>query len=284
MTTYQTKEELREIYGEQLVRQGFRPETDADGDLAFRFEGGSYCILLSPDDPNYVAILMPGIWRFDAADEPARARDVALRVMMQYKVIKVAVYRDAVSLVVEMFLPRQEDLDLVLMRSLRLLQETSHTFHNVMREGVAAKHSRDERDEALGPRGRQALTMGGHVTIDRPSFPEDPVTDAFERHLLRWIEEDLKLRPVCHAGSNAIFWRIDIEGKPVDIGIVGRLRHPTTELRDGVDWILRVEEEEPADFIAGIERWLGVPARVRRQLAREKIRVQFASTDVPSPA
>lgn len=279
METQLTKDELTALYMTWLAADGFRPEIDKDGDVAFKYEGASLFIRPAVDDPQFHVIAMPGIWSIDSEAERARVRIAALKATAETKVVKVVVYNNSVWVLAELFLPKRECFKDIYERCLRALQAARRTFVQAMSE-PEPQPSRDTREEALGPRGAQTLTCGGHMTIDRPALPSDPATDAFEARLLGWLEQELKVKPICHAGSNALFWRVEFNGKTVDLGLVGRHRNHQTQLAPGVDWLLRIEESEPLDFIARIEQHFVDTERIRRRLRDGKIKIQFKSTEL----
>jgi hypothetical protein len=279
MPTQRTKEELQQIFMERLTADGFRPTLDADGDVAFKFEGGSFFIRPSADDPQFHLIALPGIWTIETEADRARARLAALKVTGDIKVAKVVIYMDAVWVTAELFLPAPEVLGDVYERCLRAILSARRSFADAMAR-EEPRPSRETRDEALGPRGGQSLTCAGALTIDRPVLSPDAVTDAFEAKFIAWLEGDLLLKPISHAGSGALFWRVAFHGKTVDIGLIGRLRCPGTPLAEGVDWILRIEEEEPTDFVALVEEQFARTDRVRRRMYDGKTRVQFKSTEL----
>jgi len=139
----------------------------------------------------------------------------------------------------------------------------------------------------FSPRGIYSLTHGGITIIEREPWGEDrlqdttdPLTDAFELSLLSWLQETVGVTPLSCVGTNAYFWEIDFEGQTVSLVVLGKMKNTATPPSSGVDWLLRVEEEEPLKFIPLLETCFQEGPRVKRKMEEGKIRTQFKSTDL----
>lgn len=136
---------LQELYLEYLRDEGFRPTTDSDGDVTFKFEGGLYFIHVLEDDPTYFRLVYPRFW----AIEDEAERDAALRaaslVSARKKGAKVFVEDDDTTASVELFLPNTEDFRRVFPRCLNVVQEATRAFRQRM---IEWREGRDVRRDA----------------------------------------------------------------------------------------------------------------------------------------
>lgn len=71
-----------------LVGEGFRPEIDSDGDIKFKYEGGTYYVI-NQEDSEYFQILFMSFWRIDGGAELGAAMLAATRANRETKVAKV---------------------------------------------------------------------------------------------------------------------------------------------------------------------------------------------------
>ena len=92
--------------------EGYRPTVDGDGDVSFKYEGGSYYIDIDTDDNTYFRLVFPNFWSLDDADERARGVMAADAATRRTNVAKVYTRQDGknVSAAVEMFLPAARGL------------------------------------------------------------------------------------------------------------------------------------------------------------------------------
>lgn len=60
-----TKNERVAGYMEFLVKEGYRPEIDQDGDVKFKREGRTYYIITDEKDEEYFRIVFPNFWSID---------------------------------------------------------------------------------------------------------------------------------------------------------------------------------------------------------------------------
>lgn len=107
----------------------------------------------------------------------------------------------------------------------------------------------------------------------------DPVADAFEDRLLEWLQIRLDVKPVSSQGMNTSFWEFEFKRHKVTLSIIGQKKNTATPPAPGTDWILRVEEEEPLEFIPILEQSFVSKKRLKRKMSHNnKIRMQFKST------
>ena len=109
----------------------------------------------------------------------------------------------------------------------------------------------------------------------------DPIADAFEDRLLEWLQIRLGVKPVSNRGTNTSFWEFEFKGHKVELSVIGQKKNTATPPAPGTDWILRVEEEEPLEFISILEKSFVSTKRLKRKMShRGKIRMQFKSTEL----
>jgi hypothetical protein len=133
----------------------------------------------------------------------------------------------------------------------------------------------------FSPIGKHSYTAAGEEIIPRPVDVKDPVADAFESRLLKWLQYTLKVKPESHFGTNALFWKFDFNGSPVELAVVGQTKNTGANISDELDWLLRVEEHEPLPFITALEAQFDDSRRVKRKLKHNgKMRYQFKSTEL----
>lgn len=141
----------------------------------------------------------------------------------------------------------------------------------------------DAAEINLSPAGKHSLTHDGRTVIPRSAARDDPAADAFEDRLLEWLQTRLGVAPISHAGTNTFFWKFELSGHEVEVAVIGQKKNTSTPPGPGIDWIIRVEEEEPLEFIRALERCFVSANRPKRKMPDDgkiKIRVQFKSTEL----
>lgn len=121
---------------------------------------------------------------------------------------------------------------------------------------------------------------------------DDPVADAFEVRLLEWLQSTVGTTPPrrrsrCPAmtpdqGTNVGYWELEYEGSIVELVVIKRRGVLDLPLREGIDWIVRVDEREPAPFISRLEAEFIPARRIPRRMYDDMIREQFKSTELRS--
>lgn len=127
-----TKEELTQMYMEFLQAEGFLPRIDADGDVAFKFEGGNYVIMIADNDAEYFRLAYPGFWAIENEEERLRVHQSALQASIDIKVTKVYPVGNDTWAAVEMFCNPPEHFKTVFMRSLRAIKAGVESFRKHM--------------------------------------------------------------------------------------------------------------------------------------------------------
>ncbi len=128
-----TKDERAQLYVEFLEEQGFRPQIDEAGDVAFRFEGGYYVITIDPDDDEFFQLLFPSFFTLRGDEDRRRAAPAAVVAAARTKVVKVYAAGDRVHAAAEAFCSPPESVRPVLLRMLGAIQAAVHQFHEAMR-------------------------------------------------------------------------------------------------------------------------------------------------------
>lgn len=129
-----SKTALQQMYMSHLTEEGFRPEIDGDGDVAFRREGRSYFIAVSEQDPGFFTVVLPNIWPIESEQERAQVLIAVDRATAVTKVAKAYTLGDNVWIAVELFVSAPEDFKGVLARSLHSIDEAVRTFVSTMQE------------------------------------------------------------------------------------------------------------------------------------------------------
>lgn len=130
-----TEKEIRQqTYMKFLESNGYRPELDKDGDVAFKHEGGNYIIQVDENDNVYFRLIYPNFWEIESEEE---RQDVLLAgnfANSDIKCAKVFMLRDNVWAVVEIFLSKPEDYEKILSRSISSIQSVVGSFRSKMQE------------------------------------------------------------------------------------------------------------------------------------------------------
>ena len=129
-----TKQERAELYRAFLAEEGYVPRIDGDGDVAFKFEGGSYVIIVDEKDDQFFRLVFPGFWSIESDEERARVEKAALEATAQTKVAKVFPVRDDTWATIELFCTPVEAFKPVFKRSIAALKSAVDTFRRRMHE------------------------------------------------------------------------------------------------------------------------------------------------------
>lgn len=108
----------------------------------------------------------------------------------------------------------------------------------------------------------------------------DPVADAFEERLLDWLKHELGIACAEGQGPNSRYWRFYHEGSLVELVVIGQRKNTCKPPSPGIDWLLRIQQQEPLTFAPLIERFFTRVPRTRRTMDKGVIQVQFKSTEL----
>jgi hypothetical protein len=128
-------QDLRRRYVSMLSDMGFRPEIDSDGDIHFRYEGGSYYVTDNCDD-TYFFLMYPGFWSPENGNQQLAALMAANATNRRIKAAKVMVNSsmDRVGVTLECLIGEPADVRSFLMRGLRIIQQAVTIFMEEVRE------------------------------------------------------------------------------------------------------------------------------------------------------
>jgi len=128
---------LAEFYRDFLNEEGYRASIDEDGDVVFKFEGGTYFISIYEDDGEYFQLVYPFFWEIGSDEERERAKVACLEVTRGQKAAKVFLVRNDtdVSATAEAFFESREDVKQIFPRYVRCIQSAVGAFRDAMRNG-----------------------------------------------------------------------------------------------------------------------------------------------------
>ena len=132
------KAERAQMYVSYLREDGYALEIDEDGDVMFKFEGGTYFVLVDEEDEMFFQIMFPSFWPIESEEEGARVEKAAQLATRITKVAKVYRQRDNVNASVELLCVPPEAFKAVFRRALRCIQAGVTKFRAEMSELDAA--------------------------------------------------------------------------------------------------------------------------------------------------
>lgn len=115
-----------------LAEEGFRPGLDDDGDVYFKYEGSTYVVITSSDEPTVLVVLLPYFWPLDDAAERTRALEAVMFAHQHVRIGRVTVLQDNVSASVNAYLPDADSFRAVLLSSVEGLKYLSIKFREHM--------------------------------------------------------------------------------------------------------------------------------------------------------
>ncbi len=115
-----------------LAEEGFRPSSDADGDMQFKFEGGTYFVMLTADDDEYYQLVYPNFWPLESGDDRLNALVICDLLNRALKLVKLYTLADTVWAGVESAHATPEAFMHMLPRSLGYLQDAVRAFGQEM--------------------------------------------------------------------------------------------------------------------------------------------------------
>ncbi len=136
------KAEQIQVVHDFLHNEGYVPNIDKDGDIVFKYEGGTYLIVLDDDDQEFFRLIFPSFWTLESPAERARAEHAALKVTAQTKVAKVYLTHDNTWAAVELFYTSIEHVIPIFYRSMRALRSIVKSFADEMAQPPQTENSR----------------------------------------------------------------------------------------------------------------------------------------------
>lgn len=121
------------LYMDALKLEGYDPTVDSDGDIRFKHERWTLCLMRDKRDAEFFRLALPNFWALPDAKERARAERAADRVNRRMKGAKLhSGAGDNMWVTLEMFVADHRQVRPVLMRCVRLLPEAALLFQAVM--------------------------------------------------------------------------------------------------------------------------------------------------------
>ena len=109
-----------------LRKEGFKCETDADGDLQFKYQGLHMFFSVDKNDPLFFRILVPNI--YEVENNRAKVMEALHTITRDIKVVKAFLVEDRVWLAIEMFIDTTPDIDDFVERCLDILVASRERF------------------------------------------------------------------------------------------------------------------------------------------------------------
>lgn len=128
-----TQRELADMYHQYLEAEGYNPEIE-EGFVKFKFEGGTYLVVVDENDEQYFRLIFPNFWPIESEDERQRALAAADHATAETKVAKLFLVRDNVWATIEIFSAEPQEFRAVFGRCIRALKAGVSTFVEKMRE------------------------------------------------------------------------------------------------------------------------------------------------------
>ncbi len=129
-----SKSSFQKMYMSYLADEGFKPEIDSDGDIDFKFEGKTCCIIIDEKDPQFFTVTVPNIWKIESEIERRKVLAAVDYVNSETKVVKAYTVKDNVRVCVELFVAKPEDYKPLFSRSTAALSRGMANFVRKMRE------------------------------------------------------------------------------------------------------------------------------------------------------
>jgi hypothetical protein len=127
-----------ETYMDILRTEGYRPELDQDGDVAFKHERIHFVVFANEKDEQFFRLMIPYFWPIESDEERARATKYIMQLNLEYKAAKFYLVRDGtdVCVVIEAFYAKPEDVKPVLGRCIDLSASAMREFQSLMRDSA----------------------------------------------------------------------------------------------------------------------------------------------------
>lgn len=121
-------------YHDHLVRAGYRPQRDEDGDLVFRQDDFRICISVDDEDPEYLLMFIQNFHCSGTGTMQRVACELMADLNRRYRLAKFSRRRHEVWVSAELLLARVEDFAPALPRLAELLSSAARTFRSELRE------------------------------------------------------------------------------------------------------------------------------------------------------
>lgn len=121
--------EKRELVIQTLEKMGYKPEVDDEGDVVFRYQMKTLCVLVGDENKNYASVMFPQFYEIDDGEEML-VMAVCNKMARDLKLVKVYIDQTFknVSADCEFFFTNEEDLEHNLTHSLEILSVVRSVF------------------------------------------------------------------------------------------------------------------------------------------------------------
>jgi len=109
----------RQLVENWLKAQGFRCSVDGDGDLNFRYEGIPMYCSNDDNDPMFLRIFMPGIYKVEG--DRKKVLEAISTINREIKAVKSFLVEDRLWITLEMFIDSTPDIDDFIERCLDIM-------------------------------------------------------------------------------------------------------------------------------------------------------------------
>ena len=128
-----TREQLQALYMEYLKKEGYVPEIDEDGDVMFKYNGGTYFVAVDEEDLEFFQVVFPNFWEIESVSERQQALEACDKSNRDSKVSKIYLMGDNTWGAVEIFVQRPDGFKPVFKRAMSALENGVETFVKEMR-------------------------------------------------------------------------------------------------------------------------------------------------------
>ena len=126
------KQQLTDMYRSFLAEEGYVPQLTDDGNVTFKYEGGSYLIQIDENDEQFFRVIYPAFWPIESEAEREKVAQAALSATAETKVVKVYPVDNSTWAAIEMFCSPPEVFKSVFQRSLLALKAGVTRFRGQM--------------------------------------------------------------------------------------------------------------------------------------------------------
>ena len=126
---------LEKIYMTMLQEEGYIPKLLEEHEgILFKYEGGSYIIRVSENDPQTFFVLYPAFWPIESEVERLKVYTKLDYVNYNVSVAKFFISKDSVSGAVELYIENPNNIKPVFNRIMKSIQKGTAMFINAMKE------------------------------------------------------------------------------------------------------------------------------------------------------
>lgn len=134
-----SKNRLQQLYMTYLKKEGYGPEVDSDGDIRFKWEGHTFFIAVSEEDPTFFHLILPNIWPVESKAQRTHVLTAVDRSNYLCKACKLCIMDDWVYVSIEFFLRSPEDFKPIFKRAVEAMDVGAKVFVLEMAERNASR-------------------------------------------------------------------------------------------------------------------------------------------------